>query len=121
MEIQPRHAQKLESIGQLAAGIAHEINTPTQYISDNVRFLAGAFRIIRQFLIRRNELFQAAGDNPAARELLRQFEAAARAADAEYLLTEIPRSIEQTMEGVERVTTPQRTCNHEHEETHFIC
>ncbi|MCI0432718.1 MAG: PAS domain S-box protein, partial [Gemmatimonadetes bacterium] len=38
-EIQLAHAQKLESIGQLAAGIAHEINTPAQYVGDNTRFL----------------------------------------------------------------------------------
>src|SRR6185436_4413863 len=42
MEAQLRLAQKLQSVGQLAAGVAHEINTPMQYIGDNVAFLEDA-------------------------------------------------------------------------------
>ena len=44
LELDLRHSQKLESIGQLAAGVAHEINTPIQYVGDNCRFLQTSFR-----------------------------------------------------------------------------
>ena len=50
LEIQLSHAQKLESIGQLAAGIAHEINTPTQYVGDNIRFLQESFTDLSDLL-----------------------------------------------------------------------
>ena len=43
LERQLAQASRLESIGQLAAGIAHEINTPVQYASDNTRFVSESF------------------------------------------------------------------------------
>src|SRR5579872_1919284 len=49
LEAQLTQAQKLESIGQLAAGVAHEINTPIQYVSDNAKFLQDAFRDLIRF------------------------------------------------------------------------
>ncbi len=44
MEIELRQAQKLEAIGRLAAGIAHEINTPVQFVTDSCTFLADGIR-----------------------------------------------------------------------------
>lgn len=104
MEDQLRQHQKLESIGQLAAGIAHEINTPIQFIGDNTRFLSDAF----------TELHEAIQDLQAATthlDLPANFVEATRKArttiervDLPYLMGEIPRALEQTLDGVQRVS-----------------
>ena len=104
MEIQLRQAQKLEAIGQLAAGIAHEINTPMQYVGDNTRFLQESFQHLAP-LLREVQALQA--EPPAERsceEILDKLRQGVRQADLEYLLEEIPRAIEQTLQGVARVT-----------------
>jgi PAS domain S-box-containing protein len=96
-------AQKLESVGQLAAGIAHEINTPTQYIGDNVRFLQDAFQDLKSLLSSYERWFSAAGKNGLSGALLEEAAATVDKADAGYLLEEIPKAIDQTLEGVSRV------------------
>ena len=103
MEIELRHAQKMESIGQLAAGIAHEINTPTQYIGDNTRFLQDAFADLNHLLQKYEELLQAAKSNAITPQLVADLEIASKNADIAYLTAEIPKAIEQSLVGIERV------------------
>ncbi len=104
MESLLAQAQKLESIGQLAAGIAHEINTPTQYVGDNIQFLQDAFQSLQRLIKRYMEIPRALRDGAPADELAGRMREAAEEADLEYLAEEIPKAIQQSLEGVERVS-----------------
>ena len=92
MEEQLATAQKLESIGQLAAGIAHEINTPVQYVGDNLRFLQESMDDLRPLL----DLCRASA--------LPEIADAARDADLAYLQEEMPKAAAQAQEGISRVS-----------------
>ena len=104
MEVQLRHAQKMESIGQLAAGIAHEINTPTQFIGDNTRFIRDSFGDLKPLLDAQTRLLAAAQAGPVPPTLLAELESAAKTADVDYLSEEIPKALGQSLDGIERVT-----------------
>ena len=99
------HSEKLASVGQLAAGVAHEINTPIQYVGDNVQFLQDSFRELSTLLDCYRKLESAVRDGRDAVALLDDVDAAVQAADLEFLQEEIPDSITQTLEGIDRVTT----------------
>jgi two-component system NtrC family sensor kinase len=94
---------KLESLGRLSAGLAHEINTPIQYVGDNARFLEEAY----EELIRVVEVYRGLLDTSKAigwaerQERVREAEAGI---DFDYLEKEIPSAVEQTLEGIDRVS-----------------
>src|SRR5207248_2342586 len=96
--------QRLEAVGQLAAGIAHEINTPTQYVGDNVRFVREAMTELFPMLSLAARHRVAAISAPAAAcGELAELEEAVRGIDLEYLLSEIPISLDHALEGITRI------------------
>jgi len=86
-----QQSQKLEAIGRLASGVAHEINTPIQYVGDNIRFLQTSWQEIQ------SRLPASTGDSDS---------------EWEYLIAELPRAIDQSLEGVQRVTKIVRGMRH---------
>jgi signal transduction histidine kinase len=99
MQMQAANASKLESIGELAAGIPHEINTPTQYVGDNVRFLGDVFGTLQRCVDELSQLSEEQGDSIPAERVRRCVEKA----DMPYLREEIPKAIAQSLEGIQRI------------------
>jgi len=89
LEAQLSLAQRLESIGCMASGIAHEINTPIQYIGDNLTFLQSAFSGLVDELQKRRDA--APNDDTTAEE------------DLDFFIEEAPKALAQSREGVDKV------------------
>ena len=85
LETQLVHAQKMEAVGQLASGIAHEINSPSQFANDNILFLKDA---TDGFIKRLNNAPDAPGDE-----------------DIDFFKENAPEAVEQAAEGISRITT----------------
>lgn len=96
MEVELRHAQKLESIGSLAAGVAHEINTPMQFVGDNVAFLQESFGDLLALV---EKCTGALCEGPRKAEVERWMEEA----DLAFVRERLPKSFVRTTEGIERV------------------
>ena len=103
MQAQLALTTKLESIGRLSAGIAHEINTPSQFVSDNLRFLSGSFRNLERYLAAIQELRAQLAAQPSLQTLLAPLEPLGTEIELDYLRQELPRCLEQSLEGMARI------------------
>jgi signal transduction histidine kinase len=105
MQVKFLHAQKLESVGRLASGIAHEINTPIQFVSSNNDFLEESFQELKELLDGYEALFQSMKKGELNAALVEKAESLREDVDWEYLAEEIPTALKQTKEGLTRVAT----------------
>jgi PAS domain S-box-containing protein len=104
LEAELRLSQKLEAVGRLAAGIAHEINTPIQFVGDNLRFLESAFEQLGGLNDRYRRTLTRYADRlePAA---VAELDAAEDEADLAFLTSEVPGSLHEALAGVDRIAT----------------
>ena len=103
MVIELQLAQKLESVGRLAAGIAHEINTPIQYLGDSVHFLRSAFDDLDQLLAKACDAAARLPESAERQAIELEMAELAKKYDLEYLRSEVPKAFTRTFDGVERV------------------
>ena len=105
------HAQKMESVGELATGMAHEINTPLQYIGGNLEFMQQAFEELTHCVATTMNLLEQSGIEDAA--------ITARKKKVDFVLGRLPKAIEQSREGVDnlsRIVRAMRRFSHITEE-----
>ncbi|NLX90018.1 MAG: PAS domain S-box protein [Firmicutes bacterium] len=104
VEAQLALSQKLKSIGELAAGIAHEINTLMQYIGDNITFLQRAIKdIVYDLMVDYKQLTNKPEDDKIFESLVRKILKKEEKLGVAYLLEEIPKAFEETLEGIEKI------------------
>ncbi len=96
-------SQKMESIGQLAAGIAHEINTPMQYVGDNANFLADSYSAMTKVFMDFNTFLENENDY-SSKEIREFYQNKKEEMDLDFIFEEVPEALEQTKIGIHRVT-----------------
>jgi PAS domain S-box-containing protein len=103
LERELNQSHKMTAVGQLAGGIAHEINTPIQYVGDNLHFFQEALGDIVSLLGRYKDLHRRAAGIDELKPQVVQIDEAVEEADLDYLEEELPKAIEQSIAGASQV------------------
>jgi two-component system, NtrC family, sensor kinase len=104
-ESQQLQARKLESIGHMASGLAHEINTPAQYISNNLEFLERAMVDLERVRLAQEALLKVGRNGGIDGDVLGDVESVLSSVNVSYLVEQVPLAIAQSLEGVSRVAS----------------
>jgi len=104
LEKQLERSNKLEAIGHLAAGVAHEINTPTQLVASNLRFLGQQLDSVLGLIDKVYTLNSSVKNGTATLEMALAVEKAAAEVHLEFFRKEAPKAIEQSLVGIDRIS-----------------
>jgi PAS domain S-box-containing protein len=101
--IELRFAQKLEAVGRLAAGIAHEINTPIQYVGDSVTFLQSSVAEVESLLRAYRAAYAGLAEGRPTADVITDLAHLEASADPQFLSAEMPKACGRALDGVSRV------------------
>ena len=104
IESQLIRASKMESIGQLAAGIAHEINTPAQFLQYNLNFFQQSFEDLNTLFSKYHKLEKAIASENSFQDLHKEITMLKDTMDFDFLMEEMPISVKQSLEGLDRIS-----------------